>query len=608
MATTLKRIELLAVGVRDTAGAVVASGKARFYQPGTTTEQTVYQDSAAATPHTQPITLNAGGQAVVYMLEPVRMVVKDTTETTTYFDAPLVVRHDDVYITSPSINGGAETTLEAVLGTASTSFGSGFQYQESAGATARDYVDVIGERYVSLDDFNAVGDGATDNTTRIQAAINRMAARGGGFVLVPVGTYLISSALLIDTPGVCLVGRGRLSVIEQSSSSAHAINVNLGSAIDSKLVIKDLAITASTTSSGAAVIVTNGTRVQITNVQTSLFRTGISLAASADSIATDCFVTSTDDNAAAVGVSLGTRGLARHCIALSTRTGTGILASGNDAMITDCYVDEFATGIDTGAVLRAVVRGSKAVSANDSSAVRGIRPGIAGLVEHCYVSGYPIGIDMSSATSQAEGCRVDSSGTGIAVTAADCLVHRARIAGCSVAGIDIGAVARMTLTHSYFSLNTLDIDCDATSLIEHSNTYTNITDTTKLPHSWHLNRPVGDMVDRTANTSGSPNWQPNPQSQRIQFFSHSSAGAPTVTVDATATTGLVDGQLMRTIIYHGSSGSMTVTWASQYLNVEGGSRNALIESVGSGDILDILWAWRAGASAWYYLTYSLVAG
>src|SRR4051812_39627843 len=122
MATTAKPIDFLVAGVRDTTGAVVASGKVRWYNPGTLVAAVAYSDAACTTPITAPLTLNAGGQGTIYCLEPVRVIVKDSTETISYYDdiAPLN-RHDAVYVTSPGINGGVETTLEAVLATATTS-------------------------------------------------------------------------------------------------------------------------------------------------------------------------------------------------------------------------------------------------------------------------------------------------------------------------------------------------------------------------------------------------------------------------------------------------------------------------------------------------------
>src|SRR5690348_13049248 len=47
-----------------------------------------------------------------------------------------------------------------------------------------------GPREVSIAGFGAVADGATVNTKFIQAAIDRVAASGGGTVVVPAGVFV----------------------------------------------------------------------------------------------------------------------------------------------------------------------------------------------------------------------------------------------------------------------------------------------------------------------------------------------------------------------------------------------------------------------------------
>jgi hypothetical protein len=56
---------------------------------------------------------------------------------------------------------------------------------------------------VSVKDFGAVGDGVTDDTAAIQAAID---ANGGAVIFFPVGTYKITSPILITVASTRLVG------------------------------------------------------------------------------------------------------------------------------------------------------------------------------------------------------------------------------------------------------------------------------------------------------------------------------------------------------------------------------------------------------------------
>ena len=80
------------------------------------------------------------------------------------------------------------------------------------GAVNRSIYEKLNET-VSVKDFGAVGDGTTDDTTAIQAAINSFAttssasATGGGTVFFPAGKYRITSTLLIGW-GVTLQGLG----------------------------------------------------------------------------------------------------------------------------------------------------------------------------------------------------------------------------------------------------------------------------------------------------------------------------------------------------------------------------------------------------------------
>ncbi len=62
--------------------------------------------------------------------------------------------------------------------------------------------------YWSVIDFGATGDGSTNDTAAVQAAIDYAEAAGGGVVYFPQGTYLISSTLTIDGHGVSLLGAG----------------------------------------------------------------------------------------------------------------------------------------------------------------------------------------------------------------------------------------------------------------------------------------------------------------------------------------------------------------------------------------------------------------
>lgn len=62
--------------------------------------------------------------------------------------------------------------------------------------------------WINAKDYGCVGDGETDDTAALQAAIDAVEAVGGGTVLIPPGLYAISSGLTITADGVHVVGSG----------------------------------------------------------------------------------------------------------------------------------------------------------------------------------------------------------------------------------------------------------------------------------------------------------------------------------------------------------------------------------------------------------------
>jgi hypothetical protein len=88
-----------------------------------------------------------------------------------------------------------------------------------------------GGNWISAKDYGAVGDGLTDDTAALQAAINA-AIVSGRALLIPDGTYKISAALLVGTDpnasltGVTIVGQSRLNtVISQATSNTPIFKI-----------------------------------------------------------------------------------------------------------------------------------------------------------------------------------------------------------------------------------------------------------------------------------------------------------------------------------------------------------------------------------------------
>ena len=76
---------------------------------------------------------------------------------------------------------------------------------------------------ISVKDFGAVGDGVTDDTAAIQAAIDAVYGMGGGRLLFPSGTYKVSASSLTLRDKVQLIGAGsQCTTLDFSAQAAFA--------------------------------------------------------------------------------------------------------------------------------------------------------------------------------------------------------------------------------------------------------------------------------------------------------------------------------------------------------------------------------------------------
>ena len=83
---------------------------------------------------------------------------------------------------------------------------------------------------VSVLDFGAVGDGVTDDTTAIQAALN-----SGYSVFIPDGTYLVSSALSVTGE---VFGQSWNAILKQGASDNSIFNCQTGSVSISNMTLQ----------------------------------------------------------------------------------------------------------------------------------------------------------------------------------------------------------------------------------------------------------------------------------------------------------------------------------------------------------------------------------
>lgn len=317
-------VQHLATGSRKADGSANASGRVWFFEPGTTTEAVVYEDADAQVQVTQPVTLDAAGKAEIYVTNPVRLKTEYVVSTGVYAtlddfevlsaSAPSVgVRNEGwtgVDVDTGSIVAGGDTNLDDVLTSLFTSTGGvDGKYKESAGATARTLKSVIAGIQVSVKDFGAVGNGIADDTTALQAAINRVGALGGGVVYFDPGTYLISSPITMSSlSSVSLVGSGvGASEIVNTNATGNALTLTSCSSF----AIYGLQFSHATSSTGAAVSATGCTNILFESIATGGHLYGLDFGGSAFGTEVRGCSISTATDAAARGIRYNTTGTSR---------------------------------------------------------------------------------------------------------------------------------------------------------------------------------------------------------------------------------------------------------------------------------------------------------
>lgn len=118
-----------------------------------------------------------------------------------------------------SVPGGSPPTNAGKLWVRNSTPNS-LAFTNEAGQTS--HVGLFGEIAVSVREFGAIGDGVADDTAAIQAAINAAGSGPVKTVVLPPGTYLVTSTIH-HLPGVVVRGAGTPTTVIRQSESASPV-------------------------------------------------------------------------------------------------------------------------------------------------------------------------------------------------------------------------------------------------------------------------------------------------------------------------------------------------------------------------------------------------
>jgi hypothetical protein len=191
----------------DANGVPLSGGKLYTYAAGTTTPLASYTNYGGGTANANPVILDSRGEASVWLgTSMYKMVLKTSTDTEVW--------------TVDNLNGADAATVAATLATLAASGGADLiGYSSGVSSPITQTVQDKLRQLIDVRDYGAVGDGTTDDTAAIQAAIDDLQQTGdGGIVYIPPGRYKLTSSLTITWPNATTEDSGNVVVLRGAGS------------------------------------------------------------------------------------------------------------------------------------------------------------------------------------------------------------------------------------------------------------------------------------------------------------------------------------------------------------------------------------------------------